>query len=851
MRLREVRRYKGPIAPPSAHRPLRLLPQEANASGKAVVYEGSAGWQQQQEHQVKGAKADDRRTRAFSPASPLGGGGIGESPRNHVVRVAGSSTSSSGGGFHRRRDGSGSSHTDSAGRASFSRTARELFPFISSPPPTVARLGTGGGGLHAVRSPPGLSAGSTPTTDSFASSTSDYEPAPRTSSASSAVVLGRQRSNSTSNLARPSHDLPWEPVPPLVRSRSAHKARVAPRKISEPFLIPGEPVEAEAFTPSRPVPSPSPEKLLRSPGTLPASRGIPPYLRAKPDAVASTLSAVPRPDKRAALPADVSNRGSGGGGGRRSTMYEASTFCDTVVFPQPKLKPFLISPPPTPRSSTTSSIAFGANIDREDPDLVALPHESDGSTRRLTFEDRVRREGETREFERAAWARAATKQAALTRSFDVKRNRRRSKSLTHLRSSAEGRFSFEPEGPNDRPINRGPDSPDMPSSFAFLRTSEARPRKASFDEPQTSAAAEPRSPLRSAMRLIRRSTSLGNLTEERTRAADPLPQLPHVRIVKSLHADHSRQQSTYAGRTPPAGLRLLPSDMAPSEGDSVDVDGPVIDISRSADDDFERAPWGSVRGSEDHQSESAEILAVRSSLDEVGIALSPVAATFDLTTTQAAMPVAAHDRYRHASSRSGSVSSIQAFHRRFPSTASSSSAAPRPASHEPHLRHAWQGHGAGQSLDSAAFLRNGQRAEADNDDDDALSSALRAGRRMSKAPSDRQRAPGEGARVDSVGNLPRASSTRAHYSTGAVTPEPIDNYTAIPVVRPLARSSSSSPRSGRGLQQAWAFPRQRDRHLSTESRATSVSSGVGRGSNDATPVPLFVYGDDYEVRYAV
>jgi len=610
--------------------------------------------------------------------------------------------------------------------------------------------------------------------------------------------------------------------------------------------------------PTRPVPAPSPEKQLRGPGALPPSRSIPPYLRAKPEAIAPTSNVVPRNVSRTAAPADAQNRVSvGGGGRRRATMYEASTFCDTIVYPQPKLKPFLISPPPTPRSSTSPSIASG--VDRSDPDLVPLPRESettDESARRLTFEERVRREGETREHERAAWARAATKQAAVTRSFDVKRQRRRSKSLTHLRGSAEGRFSFDPEGPGGRPIHRGPDSPDMPSSFAFLKTGEPRTptRKASFDEHhQRQSEAEPRSPLRSAMRLVRRTTSLGNLSEK-TRA-EPLPQLPHVRIVDSLHAGQQRQ-STFAGRTPPAGLSLLPPDTASSRGGSVfDVEGPVVDISRTSEDAYEPVPWRSVRRSEDRQEGSAEVLDA-SSADDVGIALSPVAATFDLTTTAStsAASATARDRHRHASSRSVSVSSIQAFHRRFPSTTSSSSAAPRPFSTDPRPRQAWQGHGAAQSLDSATFPQDGARAET-NDDDDALSNALRAGRRMSKAPSDRQRAPGEPAPVDSISDLPNRGSSQTQQAsaspTASATPEPADHYTTIPVVRPLSKASSSSPRSARGFQQAWAFPRQRDRHLSTESRATSASSAAGRGSNDATPVPLFVYGDDYEVRLRV
>lgn len=719
-----------------------------------------------------------------------------------------------------RRDGSGSSHSESAlaGRASFSRAAKEFFPFITvrHDRPT-----------YWVGRSPGLSSVSTPTSDSF-SSASDFDLPPPSS------MPMRQRSSSTSRLSEPQPPpssstvaSPAVSIRPLARRRSSQKSQ-PPRKISEPFLSPAEPIQA--FVPSRPVPAPSlhsPEVTFLSPSAAEPSaagggggRALSPYLRTKtlPTSRSAPNLSVPSPPRSG----EAAPR-------RKATAYEASTFCDTFVYPQPKLKPFVISPPQTPRSDSSSTFSAGPNPDAahagDSPVLEtagtlassgvarAADRQSVGAAAgsRLTFEERVRREGETREHERATWARAAH-QASLSKSFDVKRQRRRSKSLTYLQG---------------RPVLDDPPSPEVPSSFDFLRHDPTTPTKKKAAEAASHRPAESRSPLRSAMKAIRRSTSLGQLPQPSDHGrSQPAPQLPRVQIFDALQMPH---QLAAAGRS------LRTSSPAPSEANS------VVDIGfDEAEANVWKAPARPVIAVEDVGAAGDD--GVR---DEVGLALSPV------TDDRDSRPPSSRDRHRQPS-RAGSVSSIQAFHRRFPSTASAG-APSRPQS-TLHHRQSWMGHAVAQSLDSAALAQ---------DSADPLSHSLRAGRRMSKPPSNRPRAPndtpyewlGAAALSSAPAHLPTFSEAAAAAAADG------DKYTAIPVVRPLSKSTNSSRSSldrVKGLQQAWAFPA-RERHLSAgSSRASPLSpsspSAASRRrdstqvSDAGTPVPLFVYGGDYDVR---
>lgn len=776
-------RYTGPIAPPSQR--LKLLPEEAPARSqkKAVAYEDdlSGGWDP--------SVLSEYRNRAFSTASGLGGG-IGESPvhvrqNSHGVR----------------REGSSGSSESTGGRPSFSRTAKEFFPFIAASRSERTNY-------DATRSP-GLSSISTPSTSDSSSEFADplhhVEPS-------------RRRSRSTSHVNDQSPMPYWEPVPLLIRSKSRTKAAHS-RKISEPFLTPAEP--ALNYIPSRPVPapstapSPSPNYLSPKPQQtlgVPRSdgRSLSPYLRTKPlpQSVSTpnlhfeTLPPVPPPRVERSH--------------RKQTSYEVSTFCDTFVYPQPKIKPFLISPPPTPQSldsATFDSQPLPTSVSnrpkQEPPTVFSVPGRSSLDRRFsvetiVPLEERVRKEGEAREYERAAWARAAKHVNSLGKTFDAKwTNRRRTKSMTHVHDFEARRTFRDPQaldsdGPQPQPIDRPTPSPDIATSFDFLKLSHARntSKGGRLDEYARESADAQGSPLRAALRKLRKSSSLGNisLVPSSDQETSP-PQVPRVNFESSARPP---SHPTYAGRTPPPSLSLLPTDddvSSPTGGFSGFAGhtggalGSVVDIGF---DDADANVWKAV-----HPTESSLITSPRELEDEIGLAVSPTMDDFGSRPSSGAT-----DRFR-VPSRTGSVSSVQAFHRRFPSSSSA-----RPSSDPP--REAWRKHSVGQSLDSSV-----PATEMTWDD-------LLARQRMSKPPSNRLRPTGD-VPYSSFG----ASLTSAPARLSAFTVrESEDKYTTIPVIRPLSRSSDSPRSSRQGLQSSWEFPA-RSRQTSGASSSARLSAGSG------------------------
>ncbi|KAL7412647.1 hypothetical protein BDY24DRAFT_86825 [Mrakia frigida] len=275
---------------------------------------------------------------------------------------------------------------------------------MSSPPPTYPRLFPLSGGI-----------GESPV--SFAQQQQQHQLSPSKRSMAGASD-GRSSVETTSTSRKASRDGflsgggtmsverqtkgSSDPSLPRGRDRSNSSTASIPKPISDPLRAPSPPF---SYNPSRPPP-PQP--------TLPRSKHLQParlpFSSSSPDLRSLSHSHQPSTDKQS----------------RSRQLAYASTTCDTWVYPQPKLKPFLITPPSSPpavplpneKSARNSpspvkkdllsrfpsigrSISSAHNKRRPSLPEFVTPDESS--------DIRVLREGDQREQEKILWAAAARK----------------------------------------------------------------------------------------------------------------------------------------------------------------------------------------------------------------------------------------------------------------------------------------------------------------------------------------------------------------------------------------------------------------------------------------------------------
>jgi hypothetical protein len=392
--------------------------------------------------------------------------------------------------------------------------------------------------------------------------------------------------------------------------------------------------------------------------------------------------------------------------GPLAVSYAAGGSCEMFGLPQPKLKPFLITPPASPPRAERSYAHRSPSLDNPSRPYQATASSNFPSTSRpkqphVAFPDeasdvRVKREGNEREEERARWAAAARKGGIL------------SKSLSSLHPPAT--FGGEGGGPSLAQRRR------RAGSLSKSIGEESDEKGQAKRDPGRVAGADGTGTGRASSSSIGVQRSFGFLCPSLARnlsSSDSLRRLGRKEETKDR--EELDEKSAVVGKSGGGGLRKTTSEW----GLRGKTGRAVSSATSSQYDPFARtlhphqlAPPANANGSREELSSStrnsttahlnlhAQLLASSPSSpslltdDQIGLAISPASPQIGLAISPSSPAYARRSdelrsstsssihRYPTAVSNSGSLSSLQAYHRRFPSSATSTAAAAAATGHQ-------------------------------------------------------------------------------------------------------------------------------------------------------------------------
>lgn len=436
-----------------------------------------------------------------------------------------------------------------------------------------------------------------------ASSLSLSNPNPSQAESSAQALAKRDRSSSLSGFAL---------------KQSVRKSSISdPRLSNDPD---------HAFSPSRPPPPVQPPASA-SRATFPHDGD---HLLCSPPRLCSASV----PDLRSKRQQQQSDRTTSKALSARQLAFEASTACDSFVYPQPRLKPFLITPPASPQLSRPMNFQVLRTVLDDCPvkqtsltnDRMrwssVLEKRRKSATPDQVSSTQVLREYQEREEERVRWADLARKRSIATRS---------SGKSGHSRARS-GTSSFSRSG---RTVDGEDTTSNKGGGFKTSLDQLFRPSPCLSVDTHFS----------DILRVTRKATSYGDLRgnaaglskPRHVRIADAPKQIPRQQDLENGHGPHFKSLSTHMDVVDISEWRepLYSSQSASPRSSSSSDGGQIVDLSV--------APSPLTRY-------------------QIGEAVSS-AGSVALPSSDGAF----HGRHlSHSGASSGSTSSLKVYHQRFP-----------------------------------------------------------------------------------------------------------------------------------------------------------------------------------------